>query len=265
MLTSKQYIHTGECIWCKRKYPDVTFHNAPHVVPQSLGAIEIGVDVCDECNLFFGSASKGIPNTNLIFKEVFQASQCSLGDRPKIKTKYKSAYFHYDRTTDRIKLKKSFPVSAITKQFKRSLYEAFLQKYHNTYPDENLDKFEAVRKFARYGIGDLHVYYIHNKIILHSTDKIEDVTLHMSNHLKDEILETGFYTFIFVGQILFLEVLPLTASIGGYDTLWKVVEPLMLNIDGTERLYELTDIRHFDMFYNRLARKSINSDNFLRP
>ena len=39
----------------------------------------------------------------------------------------------------------------------------------------------------------------------------------------------------------------------------------MLNIDGTEHLYELKDIRHFDFFYNRLAQKSINSDNFLRP
>lgn len=265
MRTQKQYIHTGECIWCKKKSPDVTFFNAPHIVPQSLGATEIGVDVCDDCNHFFGSASKGIPNTNLIFNEVFHASQCSLGERPKNKTKYSSAYFFYDRTTDRIKLKKTFPIAAITKQFKRSLYEAFLQKYHSTYPNENLDRFEAVRKYARYGEGELHVYYIHNKIILHSTDKIEDVTLHMSDALKQDITETGYYPFIFVGQILFLEVLPLTASIGGYEALWKVVEPLMLNIDGTNQIYELTDIRHFDMFYNRLARKVINADNFLRP
>lgn len=87
----------------------------------------------------------------------------------------------------------------------------------------------------------------------------------MSDSLKNEINETGYYTFIFVGQILFLEVLPLTASVGGYNSLWKVVEPLMLHIDGTEQLYELTDIRHFDMFYNRLAQKSINANNFLRP
>ena len=260
-----EYIHTGECIWCKKKKPNASFFTAPHIVPQSLGATEIGVDVCDDCNHFFGTASKGIPNTNLIFKEVFQASQCSLGERPKVKTKYSSAYFFYDRTTDRIKLKKIFPVAVITKQFKRSLYEAFLQKYHSTYPDESLDRFEAVRKFARYGEGELHVYYIHNKIILHSTDKIEDVTLHMSEVLKNDIAETGYYPFIFVGQILFLEVLPFTASIGGFNALWKVVEPLMLNIDGTNNIYELTDIRHFDMFYNRLARKIINSDNFLRP
>lgn len=265
MDSSKLFVHTGECIWCKRRSPDVTFFTAPHVVPQSLGATEIGVDVCDECNHFFGSASKGIPNTNLIFKEVFHASQCSLGERPRNKVKYSSAYFHYDRTTDHIKLKKIFPVSAITKQFKRSLFEAFLQKYHNTYRDENLDKFEAVRKFARYGEGDLHVYYLHNPIILHSSNKIEDVTLQMSDKLKAEIHETGYYMFFFVGQILFLEVLPLTAALGGYEALWKVVEPVMLHIDGTEHLYELTDIRHFDMFYNRLARKIINADNFIRP
>ena len=262
---TKQYIHTGQCIWCKRKKTDVTFYTAPHITPHSLGANEIGVDVCDDCNHFFGTASKGMPNTNLVFKEVFQASQCSLGERPKIKTKYSSVYFHYDRTTDKIKLKNIFPISVITKQFKRSLYEAFLQKYHKTYPDENLDRFEDVRKFARYGLGNLHVYYIHNKFILHSTDKVEDVTLHMTDSLKNDLLETGYFTFILVGQILFLEVLPLTASIVGYKGLLKVVEPLMLHVDGTEQIYELRDIRFFDMFYNRLAQKSINADNFLRP
>lgn len=265
MKTSKQYIHTGECIWCKRSHPNVTFYTAPHIVPQSLGANEIGIDVCDDCNHFFGSASKTTPNTNLVFKEVFNASKSSLGERPKSKVKYSSAYFHYDLTTGQIKLKKTFSVSVFTKQFKRALYEAFLQKYHNTYPNENLDKFEAVRKFARYGIGDLHVYYIHNKIIFHSTDSIEDVTLHMSDALKQEIQETGYYTFFFAGQILFLEVLPLTATVGGYKALWKVVEPLMLKIDGSEHLYELIDIRHFDMFYNRLSQKKINTANFLRP
>ena len=102
---TKQYIHTGQCIWCKRKKPDVTFYTAPHITTHSLGANEIGVDICDDCNHFFGTALKGMPNTNLVFKEVFQASQCSLGERPKIKTKYSYVYFHYDRTTDKIKLK----------------------------------------------------------------------------------------------------------------------------------------------------------------
>lgn len=263
-MAKKEYIHTGECIWCKKSKPEVTFYTAPHIVPHALGAMEIGVDVCDECNHFFVTAHKGLPNIDLAFKEVFNASQQSLGERPKTKNKYRSAYFFYDRTTDKIKLKREFPIGTFTKQFKRGLFEAFLQKYHQVFPDENLDKFEAVRKFARYGEGNLNVYFIHNKIILHSMDKVEDVTLHISQKSKEEINDTGYFVFYYCGQILFLEVLPLTTSLGSIETLRKVVRPFVIPLDGSEMIYRLDDIRQFGMFFNRLAPKQINTDNFLR-
>ncbi len=66
------------------------------------------------------------------------------------------------------------------------------------------------------------------------------------------------------GQILFLEVLPLTASMGGIRALQKVAEPSIIHFDGTEKIYRLDDIRQFDFFYNRLAQKNINTDNLLR-
>ena len=266
-MPKKEYIHTGECIWCKNSKPEVTFYTAPHIVPHALGAMEIGVDVCDECNHFFGSSYKGLPNIDLVFKEIFYASQQSLiydSSPQNKKTKYKSAYFFFNRKTNQIKLKREFPIGTFTKQFKRGLYEAFLQKYHQMFPDDNLEKFEAVRKFARYGEGNLNVYYLHNKIIFHSNDKLDDATLHLSEQLKKDLLETGYFTFLYVGQILFLEVLPLTAKIGGLNNLMKVVEPLTIHIDGKEKLYRLDDIRYFDMFYNRLSNKKINTDNFLR-
>lgn len=258
------YIHTGTCIWCKRKAPEVTFSTAPHITPKSLGNEEIGVDVCDECNHFFGTSYKGHPNIDLVFKEVFYASQQSLGDRASMQKKYRSAYFFYNRTTDHIKLKREFSISTFTKQFKRGLYEAFLQKYHKNFPDDNLDMFEAVRKYARYGEGNLNVYFLKNKIILHSMDKTEDVTLHLPNNCKEEIRDTGYFVFYYCGQILFLEVLPLTAKLGGLSNLQKVVEPFVLHIDGSEKIYRLDDIRSFDMFFNRLAQKDINTNNFLR-
>ena len=263
-MQKKEYIHTGKCIWCKKSKPEVTFYTAPHIVPHALGAMEIGVDVCDACNHFFGTAHKGLPNIDLAFKEVFNASEASLGDIHKTQERFSSAYFFYDKKNRKIKLKKEFPVSSFTKQFKRGLFEAFLQKYHQVFPDENLDKFEAVRKFARYGEGNLNVYFIHNKIILHSMDKVEDVTLHISQNSKEEINDTGYFVFIYSGQILILEVLPLTASLGGIDSLRKVARPLIITVDGNEKIYRLDDIRHFDMFFNRLAPKQINTDNFLR-
>ena len=263
-MSKKEYIYSGKCIWCKKCKPDVSFSTAPHIVPHSIGASEIGFDICDDCNNFFGKASKGMPlNTNLVFKEVFNASKHSLGNRPKEKQKYSSAYFFYERTSGRIKLKRALSVSRFTEQFKRSLFEAFLQKYHHTYPDEPLDKFEAVRKYARYGIGSLHVYYIHNKVIFHSSDEKEDATLHMGDKAREEINNTGYFTFIFMGHILFLEVLPITASIGGIKVLQEIANPYIIPLDGTEGLYELADFRHLDMFFERLASKNIDTNNLL--
>ena len=54
----KEYIHTGKCIWCDKSKPEVTFKTEPHIIPESLGGKEIGTDVCDQCNSYFGTATK---------------------------------------------------------------------------------------------------------------------------------------------------------------------------------------------------------------
>lgn len=260
-----KFIHTGKCIWCNRSFPDVSFLDAPHIVPRSIGGTELGIDVCDECNHFFGTAGKGSPlNTNTVFKEVFNASLHSLRDNVRLKSKYGSAYFHYNKKLGVIKLKSNLPVIAFTKQFKRSLYEVFLQKYHKTYPDEPLDKFEAVRKFARYGEGNLHVYFVYNKIVLHPQDEKEDIVVRMNDVLKKDIENYGYFQFFFCGHILYLEVLPLTASIVGINGLYKLAEKMILPVDDECGLYELNDIRSFDMFYTRLANKQFITDYRLR-
>ena len=161
-----KYIHSGTCIWCKQSEPDVSFKNAPHIVPHAIGGEELGFDICDECNHYFGTAGKGSPlNTNLVFKEVFMASLHSLGDNARLNCKYSSTYFPYNKESGTIKLKRNLHIAAFTNQFKRTLFEVFLQKYHKTFPDETLDKFEAVRKYARYGVGNLRVYFAYTSIL----------------------------------------------------------------------------------------------------
>lgn len=105
-MAIKEYVHTGECIWCKRKKPYVTFFTAPHIVPKSLGGTEIGFDICDDCNKYFGkctSENKAI-SIDLAFKEVFNACINSLGDGAEKLMPYSSALFHYNRAEDKIKL-----------------------------------------------------------------------------------------------------------------------------------------------------------------
>ena len=57
----KPFVNTGKCIWCSRSCPEVTFFSEPHILPHSLGGDEIGVDVCDDCNHYFGKATRGVP------------------------------------------------------------------------------------------------------------------------------------------------------------------------------------------------------------
>ena len=61
----RTYTNTGKCIWCGKTSPEVTFYTEPHIVPHSLGGSEIGVDVCDDCNHFFGKATLGVPSIDL--------------------------------------------------------------------------------------------------------------------------------------------------------------------------------------------------------
>lgn len=68
-----RYIKTGLCIWCGRTEPEVSFENKPHILPHSLGGEEIGFDICDDCNAFFGTATLGKPSLDFVFKEIFNA------------------------------------------------------------------------------------------------------------------------------------------------------------------------------------------------
>lgn len=256
-MAKKEYVHTGECIWCKRKKPFVTFYNVPHIVPKALGSNDIGIDICDDCNNFFGKCTqqnKTISN-DLAFKEVFNACLNSLGERPKVVKPYSSALFHYNRVEDKIRLKRSFSLDHFTRQFKRSLFEVFLQKYHSSFPDENLDRFEGVRKFARYNIGNPVVLFAVNKMIFHFDERKDDISINMSEHEIDFINRTGFYHLFFCGKHLFLQVLPLTSQIAWPTTLREMIEISVIPSDQDCKLKELTNIWEFDMFYTTLSPK----------
>lgn len=69
----KEYTQTGQCIWCGKTKPEVTFRSEPHIIPEALGGKEIGVDGCDQCNSYFGTATPEVPNME---KVVIHAAQC---------------------------------------------------------------------------------------------------------------------------------------------------------------------------------------------
>lgn len=248
-----EYTRTGKCIWCCKEEPEVSFRTAPHVLPKRLGGMEICVDVCDECNHYFGTATTGRPCMDHAFKEVFGAFRMftsHLG--PESYKKFSSAYFSYHHKDHLIKIKSNFNSQAVTRQFKRSLYEVFLQKYHQVTGDGNNPAFAMVRDFARYDIGNPRVFYAFNNIILAPDDKyMEHPFLPMSQKLIDDMFESGFFNFWLMGHNFYLEIFPVIANVKGYNYIRHEANHTLIMAHGNEGIYEFNDIRQIDFFMQR--------------
>ena len=251
----KSYVSTGKCIWCGRTVPEVSFYTEPHILPHSLGGDEIGLDVCDECNHYFGTATRGIPSVNLSFKEIFGAFK-TFGNNLNEHTyeKYSSAFFQYRHSQRRIIIKNSFNSRAITTQFKRSLYEVFLQKYHAVTGNGNHPMFDAVRKYARYGIGHPHVFYAFNNVIL-TTASDARVELRMSENTLEDLMRSGLYFFWLFGHMFFIEVLPLAFNVNGRNYLREEASRWLIPASGNEAIYEFNDVMQIDFLMERFNSK----------
>ena len=255
----KEYINTGKCIWCGREKPAVSFHTAPHIVPKCLGGVEIGTDICDDCNHAFGTAVQGSPSVDAMFREVFEAYRFFLQLRTneiKDSRRYRSCLFSYFRKTGTFKINNSYSLAALTRQFKRSVFEVFLQKYHQKTGDGNNAKFEAVRNFARYNIRDLKLYYTFNNVLLTENTPIgfdENVSFFMSPNMIDTMEKTGYFSLYLFGHNFYLEVLPVTASLFGDKYLRKEAGTVLLRAKGNESIRLVTSLRDIDIFLDRFV------------
>ena len=253
---SNSHINTGKCIWCGRTTEEARFTSDAHILPHSLGGTEIGTDVCDDCNHYFGTATRGVPNVNLAFKEIFGAFK-TFGDNLNENTykKFSSTFFQYRHSQHKIIIKSNFNSRAITKQFKRSLYEVFLQKYHAVTGNGNHPMFDMVRKYARYGIGNPHVFYAFNNVLF-STASDEKVILHMSDKLLEDMMHSGLYFFWLFGHMFYIEVLPVAFNANGMKFLKEEGRKWLIPALGNEALYEFNDVMQLDFLMERFNSKT---------
>lgn len=253
-----RYKRKGICIWCGKTEPETSFECKPHIMPDSLGGEELGVDICDECNHFFGTAPKGklhIPSIDHAFKEVFGAFRMfSRNLNSQSYKSFSSTYFSYFHNKGKgvIRVNKNFNSIAVTRQFKRGLYEVFLQKYHYETGDGNNPIFEAVRDYARYDKGNLKVYYAFNNIILAPKDEeFNHPFIHMSKPLIKDIKQYGFFNLWLMGHHFYLEVIPTLANINRELYLSNQANHCLINAVGNERIFEFSNIEQIDFLMNR--------------
>ena len=214
----KEYIKKGKCIFCGKTSPDVTFFNRPHTTPHSLGSDRIGFDICDCCNHFFGEPDKTMhpriaEETSV--KEIFGVIRfmLNLEREGHEEDQLKSRYFNFWRSRNVLQFKSSFSGKpnfkrVFTKQFKRGLYELFLQEYHLATENGLDSRFDIVRRFARYGTGNLPVWHLQTRIMLIEAN-LAVPKLSFTQSSVDDINTYGFYSMYLWGFRFYLEVTPL--------------------------------------------------------
>lgn len=254
-MHKSKYIHDGKCIWCGREEPTVTFESKPHILPKSLGGSEICIDVCDECNSYFGSAEKRLPAIDTVIREIFESYRLFGTNYYKDKSfPKKFTFFHYNLKTGRLKLKNTFRDATITSQFKRGLYELFLQKYHSLTFKGNDHQWDWVRSYARYGtkyiLREPHVFYAFNNITFLPGEEYLNFVL-MSEKMIEDAMKYGVFNIFLMGQNFYIEVLPHTFQQYGRTYLQTVANSMLVPAKGNERLFEFTSIKQIDPFMTR--------------
>lgn len=204
-----------KCIWCIKDSSKASFYKKAHTIPKSLGGIYICKNVCDECNHYFGSPSSQMPAIELVFKEIFNITRTRLlmgtnevGGKNKILPRFKSQFFSVDFEKNKIDIKFSFKLkkgfqSNLCRQFRRGLYKVFLEETDRQNSNGFDIRFNFIRKFSRYNVGDLPILYYHRKLplILIAENEAQYPEFRFSNKMNYETKEFGFFDIEFLGHL----------------------------------------------------------------
>ncbi|RPD93445.1 HNH endonuclease [Aureibaculum marinum] len=166
-----------KCIWCLKSYPEITFNKRAHTIPKSLGGQNYNKNVCDNCNEYFGNRNShnGKYSIEEALKETFIITRKRLlSSKQVIKRKvgrFKSKFFEVKVKNGKYSLtiKSSFRFekgfqNELARAFKRGLYKVYLEELNRQKGMGQEEKYNIIRDFARYDIGDLPVFYFDRKI-----------------------------------------------------------------------------------------------------
>jgi HNH endonuclease len=204
------------CIWCRNTEEETKFNNLAHTIPKSLGGQDICENVCDACNSFFGNHYQGYPSVETIIKETFNISRIRFLDRAKdigknkSLTKFSSIYFNVDIKKNKIELKSSYKYQKgfqekVGRQIKKGLYKIFLEEIERQTKDGHNPKYDFIREFARYNLGDYPVYYFDRKfgaiIMVKSWVLRPEFFIQENQQSKYLVREPSFFEFEFLGHV----------------------------------------------------------------
>lgn len=170
-----------KCLWCLNEEPKVTFDKKAHTIPKSLGGDNFNPNVCDSCNTYFGNRDFNNKNYSIeeALKEGFNISRRRLLNPGKTKRqigRFKSKFFEVKQRNGKytLKIKPSFRFTAgfqkeLCRAFKRGLYKMFFEELNRQKDIGYESKFDVIRQYSRYDIGNLPVLYfnrLHGAMIM---------------------------------------------------------------------------------------------------
>jgi hypothetical protein len=205
-----------KCIWCSKTEGKTEFKRIAHTIPQTLGGKNHCVNVCDECNLYFGSYQNKMPPIETVIKETFNISRAmflktnnEIG-KNKALPKFSSNYFNVNFNKNTISLKPSYKHNSLfqeklSRQLKKGLYKIFLEETERQRLDGHSEKYDFIREFSRYNLGDYPVFYFRRKhgIILMNKKWAKTPELFMKEDYKLRYLidEPSFFEFELLGHV----------------------------------------------------------------
>jgi hypothetical protein len=166
--------------------------------------------VCDTCNAYFGNITEKLPAIETVLKETFNISRAFFhlnnNDIGKNKSlpKFSSVYFNLDVKRLKFSLKAKYKYHRyfqenVGRQLRRGIYKIYLEERERQLSDSLDDKYNFMREFARYCIGDYPVYYFERVfgIIPTHPDLIKNPTVFFKEEFRSKYLvsERGYFEF----------------------------------------------------------------------
>ena len=152
-------------------------------------------------------------SVELAFKEIMNIMKLLLSNNLNENTykTFNSVYFTYYHSKSTIKLKNSFKlkhyfISSLTRQFKKGIYEIFLQEYHRVTKNGLDERFNRIRRFVRQDIGDIPLYFLDNNGVHMVEEDLNNYSLKFPDTLISQINDFGFFTMMIYSNVFFLEV-----------------------------------------------------------
>lgn len=216
IMSKIEYSKKGQCIWCLKTKPEVQFKTKPHTIPRTLNFENIGFDICDSCNSYFGTDENGnivSYSIDKISKEFFNVHKFMLTEKNEESwEKFKSQFFSYFHKSRKLKIKVDYfrnPAYAheFTRKFKRGIYNMFLQEYHRV-TENGLDKkFNRIREFVRYNISDIPLFYLQSSNGIRIIEDLEKpLQIPFNDYTINKINNEGYYNLMMTGLQFYLTV-----------------------------------------------------------